>query len=189
VQRGGNAVTRVLFPVASKPSTELFDAALKKWNTTNPDQQWNPDPLTKADLYVYGPKVDGKMQQVPLTDPRKITQFEQQIGQKFADYSARKLMAAGWRQGKPVTAQMIDAIKKIRTDSIKSVRASMGREERFGTPTPTAAPSTPPARPSPAPSTPVSSTPPRSVPIKDDAAERAKARLIEARKRLNYGSK
>jgi hypothetical protein len=189
VQRGGNAVTRVLFPVASKASTELFDAALKKWNTTNPDQQWNPDPLTKADLYVYGPKVDGKTQQVPLTDPRKITQFEQQIGQKFADYSARKLMAAGWRQGKPVTAQMIDAIKKIRTDSIKSVRASMGREERFGTTTPAAAPSTPPARPSPAPSTPVSSTPPRPVPIKDDAAERAKARLIEARKRLNYGSK
>jgi hypothetical protein len=189
VQRGGNAVTRVLFPVASKPSTELFDAALKKWNATNPDQQWNPDPLTKADLYVYGPKVDGKTQQVPLTDPRKITQFEQQIGQKFADYSARKLMAAGWRQGKPVTPQMIDAIKKIKTDSIKSVRASMGREERFGTTTPAQAPSTPPARPSPAPSTPVPSTPPRPVPIKDDAAERAKARLIEARKRLNYGSK
>jgi hypothetical protein len=187
VQRGGNAVTRVLFPVASKPSTELFDAALKKWNATNPDQQWNPDPLTKADLYVYGPKVDGKMQQVPLKDPAKITKFEQQIGQKFADYSARKLMAAGWKPGKPVTPQMIDAIKEVRTNAIKSVRASMGREERFGTTTPTTAPSTPPARPSPAPSTPVLSTPPRPASNVDDAAERAKARLIEARKNLRYG--
>jgi hypothetical protein len=189
VQRGGNAVTRVLFPVASQPSTELFDAALKKWNTANPDQQWNPDPLTKADLYVYGPKVDGKMQQVPLKDAAKITKFEQEVGQKFADYSARKLMAAGWRPGKPVTPQMIDAIKKIRTDSIKSVRGSMGREERFGTSTPAATPSTPPARPSPAPTMPVPSTPPRPASSVDDAAERAKARLIEARKRLNYGSK
>ncbi len=189
VQRGGNAVTRVLFPVASKPSTELFDAALKKWNTANPDQQWNPDPLTKADLYVYGPKVDGKMQQVPLKDPAKITKFEQEIGQKFSDYAGRKLMAAGWRPGKPVTPQMIDAIKEVRTNAIKSVRASMGREERFGIPTPATAPSSPPARPSPAPTMPVPSTPPRPVPMKDDAAERAKARLIEARKRLNYGGK
>jgi hypothetical protein len=189
VQRGGNAVTRVLFPVASKASTELFDAALKKWNATNPDQQWNPDPLTKADLYVYGPKVDGKMQQVPLKDPAKITKFEQEIGQKFSDYAGRKLMAAGWRPGKPVTPQMIDAIKEVRTNAIKSVRGSMGREERFGTTTPAAAPSTPSARPSPAPSMPVPSTPPRPVPMKDDAAERAKARLIEARKRLNYGGK
>jgi hypothetical protein len=189
VQRGGNAVTRVLFPVASKASTELFDAALKKWNATNPDQQWNPDPLTKADLYVYGPKVDGKMQQVPLKDPAKITKFEQEIGQKFSDYAGRKLMAAGWRPGKPVTPQMIDAIKEVRTNAIKSVRASMGREERFGIPTPATAPSSPPARPSPAPTMPVPSTPPRPVPMKDDAAERAKARLIEARKRLNYGGK
>jgi hypothetical protein len=131
--------------------------------------------------------VDGKMQQVPLKDPAKITKFEQQIGQKFADYSARKLMAAGWKPGKPVTPQMIDAIKEVRTNAIKSVRASMGREERFGTTTPTTAPSTPPARPSPAPSTPVLSTPPRPASNVDDAAERAKARLIEARKNLRYG--
>jgi hypothetical protein len=84
---------------------------------------------------------------------------------------------------------MIDAIKEVRTNAIKSVRGSMGREERFGTTTPAAAPSTPSARPSPAPSMPVPSTPPRPVPMKDDAAERAKARLIEARKRLNYGGK
>jgi hypothetical protein len=189
VQRGGNAVTRVLFPVASKPSTELFDAALKKWNTANPDQQWNPDPLTKADLYVYGPKVDGKMQQVPLKDPAKITKFEQEIGQKFSDYAGRKLMAAGWRPGKPVTPQMIDAIKEVRTNAIKSVRGSMGREERFGTTTPAAAPSTPPAKPSPAPTMPIPSTPPRPASSVDDAAERAKARLIEARKNLRYGVK
>jgi hypothetical protein len=84
---------------------------------------------------------------------------------------------------------MIDAIKEVRTNAIKSVRGSMGREERFGTTTPAAAPSTPPAKPSPAPTMPIPSTPPRPASSVDDAAERAKARLIEARKNLRYGVK
>ena len=134
VTRQGNIVSRVLFPVPTTPSTSLFDSALKKWNASNPGQQWNPDPLTKGDWFVYDPKLGSQKGKVALTDSRQISLFETMVGLKFASLAARALVKEGYRPGQPVTPKMFEAIKDARTEAITKTRQRHPSEFRTSKP-------------------------------------------------------
>jgi len=134
VTRQGNIVSRILFPVPTTPSTSLFDAALKKWNASNPGQQWNPDPITKADYYVYDPKQGSQKGKHALTNSREISLFETMIGIQFASLAARALVKEGYRPGQPVTPKMFEAIKAARSDAITKTRQRHPSEFRTSKP-------------------------------------------------------
>jgi len=129
INEGGKQITRsagkaasVAFPVATEPSTDLFDSFLKSWNASNPSDSWNPDPITKGDWYIYDPAQGSKKGRFMLTSAKAITRFESMVGTSFASLAARDLIRNGYRPGSKPTSAMLDVVKNARTKAIETIR-------------------------------------------------------------------
>jgi GNAT superfamily N-acetyltransferase len=122
VRRTASGLVSTLFPVATEPSTALFDSFLKSWNTKKPSEMWNPDTMTKGDWFVYDPAKGSKEGKFPLTTSKAITRFESMVGTSFASKAAQELIKLGYRQGGTPTPAMLEAVQKARRDAITSTR-------------------------------------------------------------------
>lgn len=126
VEKGGNAFTRLLVPLASKQKDQHpIQSHLDDWNMANPDNPIQPTTIRTVDTYVYGP--DGKTK-VALTDPKDIERFERELGHEFSS-RAKALAATIDKIGPPEDLKkLMDA---IRTDARTQVRKTFNKTSAF----------------------------------------------------------
>lgn len=72
VKKGGSPLSRLAFQVPNVPSKRTAEATIQRYNQRHPDNRIERQPLSSAQLFVYG--VDGKTK-VPVTDAKDKRAF------------------------------------------------------------------------------------------------------------------